>query len=66
MHYTDRFQRYAVEHYATYIGETGRNLKTRLTEHKRETKNGDIRNYISEHYRLTKHKIDWDLSEYVS
>ena len=38
----------------TYIGETGRNLKTRLTEHKRM--DGNIRNHISEHHRLTKHK----------
>ena len=45
---------------ATYIGETSSNLKTRLTEHKRATKNGDTRNHISEHYRLSKHKIDWD------
>ena len=51
---------------ATYIGETYRNLKTRLTEHKRATKNGDIRNHISEHHRLTKHKIDWDSAECVT
>ena len=38
---------------ATYIGQTGRNLKRRLTEHKQATKNGDIRNHISEHHRLT-------------
>ena len=29
---------------ATYIGETGRNLNVRLTEHKRATTNGDIKN----------------------
>lgn len=29
---------------ATYIGETGRNLNVRLTEHKRATRNGDINN----------------------
>ena len=29
---------------ASYIGETGRNLSTRLTEHKRATRNGDINN----------------------
>ena len=51
---------------ATYIGETYRNLKTRLTEHKRATKNGDITNHISEHHRLTKHKIDWDSAECVT
>ena len=47
-------------------GETGRNLKTRLTEHKWATKNGDIRNHISEHHQLTKHKIDWDSAEGVT
>ena len=34
------------------LGKTGRNLKTRLNEHKRATKNGDIMNYISEHHHL--------------
>ena len=51
---------------ATYIGETDRSPKTRLTKHKRATKNGDIRNHISEHHRLTKHKIDWDSAECVT
>ena len=45
---------------ASYIGETGRNLSTRLTEHKRATKNGDVNNHIAEHHLQTKHKIDWD------
>ena len=31
---------------ASYIGETGGNLNIRLTEHKRETKNGDVNNHI--------------------
>ena len=31
---------------APYIGETGRNLSTRLTEHKRTTRNGDVNNHI--------------------
>ena len=51
---------------ATYIGETGRNLNTRLTEHKRATRNGDIRNHISEHHRQTKHDINWDSAECIS
>ena len=45
---------------ASYIGETGRNLSTRLTEHKRATKNGDVNNYIAEHHLKTKRQIDWD------
>ena len=32
---------------ASYIGETGRNLNTRLTEHKRTTRNGDASNHIA-------------------
>ena len=35
---------------ASYIGETDRNLSTRLTEHKRATRNGDVNNYITEHH----------------
>jgi len=40
--------------------ETGRNLSTRLTEHKRATRNGDVNNDIAEHHLQTKHRIDWD------
>lgn len=36
--------------YATYIGETGSNLNKRLTEHKRATKNGNLKNNIAEHH----------------
>jgi len=32
---------------ASYIGVTGRNLNTRLTEHKRATRNGDANNHIA-------------------
>ena len=45
---------------ASYIGETGRNLSTRLTEHKRVTRNGDFNNRIAEHHLQTKHQIGWD------
>ena len=51
---------------ASYIGETGRNLETRLTEHKRATTNGDINNHIAEHHRLTNHNIDWDSAQCVT
>ena len=43
----------------TYIGETGKNFSTRLTEHKRATRNGDIKNHNTEHHLPTKHQIDW-------
>ena len=42
----------------TYIRKTGKNLNTRLTEHKRATEKGDMRNHIAEHHRQTKHIID--------
>ena len=47
------------DHVTTYIGETGRNLSTRLTGHKRTTRNGDVNNHISEHHLQTKHQINW-------
>ena len=40
---------------ASYIGETGRNLSTRLTEHKRARKSGDVDNHIAEHHLQTTH-----------
>ena len=45
---------------ASYIGETGRNLSMRLTEHKRAPRNGDVNNHIAEHHLQKKHQIDWD------
>ena len=51
---------------ATYIGETGRNLNVRLTEHKRATRNGDINNHNAEHHLKTNHRIDWDSAECVT
>ena len=51
---------------ATYIGETGRNLNTRLTEHRRATWNGDINNNIAEHHLQTNHRIDWDSATCVT
>ena len=45
---------------ASHIGETGRNLSTRLNEHKRATRNGDVNYHIAEHHLQTKHQIDWD------
>ena len=49
--------------HASYIGETGRNLTARLTEHKRATRKGDVNNHIAEHHRLTNHTIDWDSAQ---
>ena len=49
---------------STYIGETGRNLTTRLNEHKRAAKEGDLNN--TEHHLKTSHTIDWDSAMCVS
>ena len=51
---------------ATYIGETGRNLNVRLTEHKRATRNGDVNNHIAEHHLQTNHSIDWDSANCIT
>ena len=44
----------------TYIGETARNLGTRLTGHKRATRNGDVNNDVASDHLQTTHQIDWD------
>ena len=51
--------------HASYIGETGRNLATRLTD-KRATRKGDVNNHIAEHHWLTNHTIDWDSVQYLT
>ena len=45
---------------ATYMGETGRNVTTRLNENKRATKKGDLNNNIAEHLLKISHTIDWN------
>ena len=45
---------------------SGRNLNTRLTEHRRATRNGDINNNIAEHHLQTNHRIDWDSATCVT
>ena len=44
---------------ATYIGETGRTLATRLSEHKRCVRLGDTNNALFCHLRDNNHPIDW-------
>ena len=47
----------------SYIGETSKNLTTRLTERKRAKRKRDVNNHIAEHHRLTNHTIDWDSAQ---
>ena len=49
--------------HTSYIGKTGRNLTTRLTEHKLATRKGNVNNHIAEHHRLMNHTIDWDSAQ---
>ena len=46
---------------ASCIGETGKNLDARLTEHKRATRNGDGDDHIAVHHQQT--NIDWDSAQ---
>ena len=43
----------------TYIGETRRTMKKRMTEHKYAVKTGDPKNGIAVHVQRTQHSIDW-------
>ena len=63
-HFTDRqgavYKIKCCECQPSYIGETVKNLSTRLTKHKGATRNGDVNNHIVEHHLQTKHQIYWD------
>ena len=44
----------------SYIGETGRNLKKRLVEHKAAVKRCDTKNGIAVHAWKQQHRVNWD------
>ena len=51
----------------SYIGETGRTLKVRLTEHKRYCHNGETnRSGVSQHTLVDNHRIDWEKSTVIA
>ena len=44
-----------------YIGETGRTLKKRTSEHQRDTDSGNTqKSAVAEHVWQNQHNIDWD------
>ena len=43
-----------------YTRSNAATARTRLTEHKRATRNSDVNNYIAERNLQAKHQIDWD------
>ena len=45
---------------SVYVGETGRQVKTCIEEHKRAVMKADPSNAIAEHVWSTGHKIQWD------
>ena len=47
-----------------YIGQTGRSLKQRISEHRRALKNGDVQtSALAEHAFKTGHAVDLSQSE---
>ena len=43
-----------------YIGETGRTLEKKLSEHRWAVKRNDLKNGIAVHTWKTQHKVDWE------
>ena len=53
-----------VECSSVYIGQTGRSLKQRISEHRRALKNGDVQtSALAEHVFKTGHAVDLSQSE---
>ena len=48
---------------ASYMGETGRTLQKRITEHKYVVKTNDRKNGIAMHAWDMEHRPDWDAAE---
>ena len=47
----------------SYIGETRRNLRKTLVEHKSAVKRGDEKNGIAVHAKKYKHEVVWEKAE---
>ena len=45
---------------SVYIGETGRTLEKRLSEHRGAVKRNDLKNGIAVHAWKTQHRVDWE------
>ena len=48
-----------------YLGETGRNLRVRIGEHKYAIQRGNMSNAIAVHVHETEHPIDWDSARVI-
>ena len=46
-----------------YIGETGRTLEKRLSEHKGAVKRHDVKNGIAVHAWNEQHRVDWEAAK---
>ena len=49
----------------SYYGQTGRELRTRIGEHKAAVRRGDNNNAMFKHWFHDKHDIGWDSAEFI-
>lgn len=50
---------------SSYFGQTGRNLDTRVLEHRRSVRYGQDNNALFVHINNTGHRIDWDNADMI-
>ena len=48
----------------SYIGETGRSLQKRMTEHKAAVRRGDQKNGVAVHVQKYDHRVDWEAARH--